>query len=206
MSAHDQLFGGYVPGRSLIHRLPVGAKYGIVFAGTIPAFFTRSWVVSIVLLAVSVVLLALTRVPLRRALTLTPAIVVLGVVLVAYNALIGHSRDGVMNIAMIAACIYLSRLLTFTTPAPVLVDALVAATRPLERFGFNSERFGLAVALVLRSVPYLVGLFSDVRTAARARGLERNWFANLTPVIISTVSYAQRTGDALVARGLGDDD
>ena len=110
-----------------------------------------------------------------------------------------------MVTANLLGCLYLSRALTMTRPAPVLVDALVSATKPLERLGFPSERFGLAVALMLRSIPYLVGLFGDVRTSARARGLERNWFALLTPAVVGAVAYAQRTGDALVARGLGDD-
>ncbi len=206
MSAHDQLFGAYIPGHSVIHRLPVGAKYLLVLAGTIPAFFTRSWIASLVLLACSVALLMLTRLPLGRAVGLGGGIWILVVILMAWNTFVGRPLDGVMNIATIVACIYLSRLLTLTTPAPVLVDARVAAARPLDRVGFNSERFGLSVALVLRSIPYLVSLSSDVRTAARARGLERNWFANLTPVVIGAVAYAQRTGDALVARGLGEDD
>lgn len=205
MSAHDQLFGSYIPGNSVIHRLPVGAKYALVLAGTIPAFFTRSWISSVALLVAAVLLLLLTRLPLRRCLGLGTGILVLAAVLIGWNTFVGRPLDGVANIAVIVACIYLSRVLTLTTPAPVLVDALVTAARPLDRVGFNSERFGLAVALVLRSIPYLVSLSSDVRTAARARGLERNFFANLTPVIIGAVAYAQRTGDALTARGLGDD-
>ena len=87
----------------------------------------------------------------------------------------------------------------------MLVDALVAAARPLERLGARPERFGLAVAILIRSVPYIAGSFGEVRDAARARGLERNVATSLTPVAISAVAYARRTGDALTARGLGDD-
>ena len=142
MSAHDQLFGAYIPGHSVIHRLPVGAKYLLVLAGTIPAFFTRSWIASLVLLACSVALLMLTRLPLGRALGLGGGIWILVAILMAWNIFVGRPLDGVMNIAMIVACIYLSRLLTLTTPAPVLVDALVAAARPLDRVGFNSSASG----------------------------------------------------------------
>jgi biotin transport system permease protein len=88
---------------------------------------------------------------------------------------------------------------------PVLLDAVVAAARPLRWVGLSPERFGLAVSVMLRSVPYLAGAFGDVRDAARARGLERNPMAHLTPVVVRAVGYAQATGDALAARGLGDD-
>ena len=83
MSAHDQLFGAYIPGHSVIHRLPVGAKYLLVLAGTIPAFFTRSWIASLVLLACSVALLMLTRLPLGRALGLGGGIWILVAILMA---------------------------------------------------------------------------------------------------------------------------
>ena len=93
-----------------------------------------------------------------------------------------------------------------TTPMPVLIDALVTATRPLARFGASPERFGLAVAVLVRSIPYVIASFGEVRDAARARGLDRNPLASVTPVVIQAVAYARTTGDALMARGLGDED
>ncbi len=57
---------------------------------------------------------------------------------------------------------------------------------------------------MVRSVPFIAGAFTDVRDAARARGIERNPFVLVTPVIIQTVAYARATGDALAARGLGE--
>lgn len=89
---------------------------------------------------------------------------------------------------------------------PVLIDALVTATRPLARFGASPERFGLAVAVLVRSIPYVIASFGEVRDAARARGLDRNPLASVTPVVIQAVAYARTTGDALMARGLGDED
>ncbi|GAB2490414.1 hypothetical protein GCM10027030_25670 [Luteococcus sediminum] len=206
MRPQDQLFGQYLPGRSVIHRLPVGLKYALLFAGTLPSLLLREWWLAAALVAVAVVLLLATRLPVRLTLRLGTGLLVLVAFLVGYHVLFGEGlATGVMISANLVGCIYLSRMLTFTTPAPVLVDALVGATRPLGRLGFPSERFGLAVALMLRSLPYLVGLFDEVRNSARARGLERNWFAMVTPGVVGAVAYAQRTGDALVARGLGDD-
>jgi biotin transport system permease protein len=57
---------------------------------------------------------------------------------------------------------------------------------------------------MLRSIPFIIGAFDDVRDAARARGLERNLRARTLPVMISTVAYARQTGEALTARGLGE--
>ena len=42
-------------------------------------------------------------------------------------------------------------------------------------------------------------------TAARARGLDRNLRAYATPLVLRMVAHARHTGEALQARGLGDD-
>lgn len=205
MRPQDQLFGLFMPGRSVFHRMPVGAKYAILLLSTIPALLSRQWWLALLLLAFSVVVQLATRLPVRLTLGLGWGMLFLLALIAGYHAVTGHPVTGLMIDANLLGCLYLSRMLTMTTPAPVLVDALVSATKPLRPLGFPSERFGLAVALMLRSIPYLVGLMGDVRTSARARGLDRNWFALLTPSVIGAVAYAQRTGDALVARGLGDD-
>lgn len=205
MRPQDQLFGLYLPGDSVVHRMGVGAKYALLFAATLPALLFDRWPVALGVLGCSVLVLLATGLPARLTLRLPGGLVLLFVLVLGYHAVVGTPLVGVGVAATLLGCVYLSRALTMTTPAPILVDALVGATRPLARFGFPAERFGLAVALMLRSIPFLVGLFGDVRTAARARGLERNWFALLTPAVIGAVAYAQRTGDALVARGLGDD-
>ena len=55
------------------------------------------------------------------------------------------------------------------------------------------------------AVPMTLDLANQSRDAARARGLERSPRARLTPVAIRVVAHARATGDALHARGIGDD-
>jgi biotin transport system permease protein len=107
--------------------------------------------------------------------------------------------------ANLVVALWAARLVTMTTPAPVLVDALVTVTRPLRRIGFPAERFGLAVHVMLRSVPYLSGALAGARQAAAARGLRGQLGRQAAQVAVRAVGYAQATGDAMTARGLGDD-
>ena len=95
-------------------------------------------------------------------------------------------------------------MLTLTTPTPVLMDALVHMLRPLRPLGVNPDQVALAVALMIRSIPHLLGTVDDARMAARARGLQRNPARLLTPVVIGAVAYAERSGEALAARGIGE--
>jgi biotin transport system permease protein len=96
-------------------------------------------------------------------------------------------------------------VLTVTTPVDEVLDAITRALRPLRRLGVDPEKVALAFSLVLRAIPTTVAIADETRDAARARGLERDPRARLTPLVLRVVAQARATGEALHARGLGDD-
>lgn len=206
MSGHAHLFGLYVPGRTLLHRAPAGAKMLLVLAVSLVPLVSRTVVVSLAALAAVALLLVATRAPWRRAYAIPGTLVVVLAVLMACQLWWSTWREGVVLVANVVLCLYASRVLTLTTPAPALLDAMVAGARPLRLVGIDPERVGLAAALMLRSVPHLLDSFEAVRDATRARGIERNVVARVTPVVVHAVAYAQATGEALAARGLGEED
>jgi biotin transport system permease protein len=69
----------------------------------------------------------------------------------------------------------------------------------------NPERVALVLALAVRSVPVVAGLARDVQEARLARGAGRSVRAFAVPLVIRTVRYADRLGEALAARGVDDD-
>ncbi|MDQ7994130.1 MAG: CbiQ family ECF transporter T component, partial [Propionicimonas sp.] len=149
-------------------------------------------------------LLALCGVGLRYAWGIPLGLWLLLGFLAGYQVLVGAPATAVVVSTNLLIAVYASRLLTMTTPGTVLIDALVAALRPLRRLGIDPDRVGLAVAVMLRSIPVLLDSFDQVRQAARARGRERHLAGLVTPVVIRTVGHAQATGAALAARGLGE--
>ncbi len=205
MSRHDSLFGHYRPTGRAFERLPVGWKYAVVAALTVPPLVVRQWWLTALAFMLVTVLLVAAGLG-RRGLRLPWGLLLLVSLMGLFQVIFGAWLDGVVLAGNVVVAVLASRLLTMTTPMPVLIDALVTAARPLRWMGLSPEQVGLAVAVMLRSVPFLVGAFSEVRDAARARGLERNPLAQVTPVVVRAVGYAQATGDALVARGLGDSD
>lgn len=198
------LFGLYVPGQTWLHRLGVGWKYLLLLGLTVPVLVLAHPVASLVALAASVLLLATARTPPRLTFVLPSAVWVLLAVLAAYHLVVGRPDAAVVVTANLVTAVYASRLLTLTTPGPVLVDALVTFLRPLRLVGADPELVGLAVAVMVRSVPLLLDTFDQVRQAARARGRDRNLFALVTPVVVRAVGQAQAVGAALAARGLGE--
>jgi biotin transport system permease protein len=204
MNPHHRLFGLYVPGQSVFHTLGVGWKYLIVLLVTVPPLLAQSlwWSLAAVLLAV--LCLLATRIGIATILGLPRGLVLLLIAMAGFQYLLGEPVLAAVTTMNVVAAVYTARLLTLTTPGPVLIDALVAFASPLRAVGLDPERIGLAVAVMIRSIPYLLGCFGEVRDAARARGLERNLFAQLAPVVVRAVAYAQATGEALTARGLGE--
>lgn len=196
------LFGGYHPGDSVWHRCGVGWKYLVVLALTLATLAVQHPWATIVSLLLTVVALLTTGLPARMTLAVPWALVVLLLVLAVFQLLIGQPDAAFVVSGNVLQAVLAARLMVCTTPASVLVDALVRAADRVPLV--DGERLGLAVGIMLRSVPFLAGAFYDVRDAARARGLERHWVARLSPVVVRAVGFAQATGEALAARGLGD--
>ncbi len=210
MRGHAFLVAGYVPGTSFIHRLPLGVKALLLLgvavvclASPIISVMAAAAVTTATLAAVMAAhfVAGLAGGRLWRAIKV---MVVFLVLIAAYQWWQHGPWVAWQVIAAIMATVLASNVVTATTPVDELLDGLAAVVRPLERFGADPERFSLTVALMLRSLPFVLGAFGDVRDAARARGLERNLLARSLPVVIATVAYARATGEALAARGLGD--
>lgn len=202
MRSTDALFGNYLPGTSVWHRAGVGWKYLVVLVLTLPALIVQQPWLTTVALVITVLGLLSTGLPARATLALPWGLIGLLAVLALFQVLVGQPTLALVVPGNVLLAVLASRLLITTTRAAVLIDALVAAA---DRIPFvDGERFGLSIGIMLRSVPFLTGAFYDVRDAARARGLERHWIARLTPVVVRAVGFAQATGDALAARGLGE--
>ncbi|MCT9868028.1 energy-coupling factor transporter transmembrane component T family protein [Paenarthrobacter aurescens] len=206
MRGNSFLIANYVRGNSIIHRTPLWLKFLVVAACGTASFLIVDWSVSLVILAIMCGLFLLSGAGLRRLLRaiwiVTPILVVIG--LFQWWQLGGPTAARI--VLNVLVCVVAASVLTATTPVQELLDGVVAIARPFRRFGADPERFALTIAVMLRSIPFIAGAFSDVRDSARARGLERNPRALVLPVFITTVAYARQTGDALAARGLGEPD
>lgn len=205
MRGHGSLLGTYVAGDSLLHRTPLWVKGLAVLLLSTSVLVVNALALTAVaagLVAVGYLLGArLPPIQLWRPLApVWPMLVILG----SYQIIVNGPEPALQVVGNIATCLLAARLLTLTTEGQRLLDGLVALAVPFRRLGADPERFGLTLALMTRSLPYLVGSVADVRDAAKARGLERNPRALVIPVVIGAVAYAHQTGEALAARGLGE--
>lgn len=204
MNAHANPLGFHEPGDGWLFRLPVGAKYLLMLIMVVPPLVAVQWPVTLAALVCTLLFLLTSGITAARALRL--GWMLWGILaalalfhLATLDPVSAFVRPGNLLVAVLAA-----RMLTLTTGTPTLMDAMVRALRPLRPFGVNPDQVALAVALMVRSVTHLMGSVDDARLAARARGLDRNPARLLTPAVIGAVAYAERTGEALVARGVGE--
>lgn len=199
------LLAGYVPGHSWLHRAPLWAKFLCVVAAGAASFVLLDWRVSLLALGTVIAAWLSAGLGVRRLVSSWKLVLPLAGVLFAFQWWQQGPTTALRIVANLLLCFVAAGLLTATVPLRDLLDGVAALARPFRRFGADPERFALAIAIMIRSIPVLAGSFAEVADSARARGLERSVRARTVPVVLSAVAYARRTGDALAARGLGDD-
>jgi len=147
---------------------------------------------------------ALARLPLRATARALLPILITAALAAGYQWWARGPAAAVEVAADLLTLVLAAAVLTATTPADRLLDVLSAAVRPLRRVGVNPDALALAVTLLLRTVPEIARVVSEVRDAARARGLSRDPRLWLTPAVLRVVGRARDQGEALAARGILD--
>lgn len=202
MSYLDAL-GVYHPGRTVLHRLPVGPKLlGLVLLSVVLVVL-RGPLSAVCLLAGALLLAALARVPLLRVVRALRAVLLLAVAVAALQWWSAGPARAVESLLDLLTLCLLGLTLSHTTAVTDMLDAFVGWIGPLRRVGVDPERVALTVGLAIQSLPGTLALALETRDAARARGL-RTPRAYLTPFVIRVVARADETGAALHARGIGD--
>lgn len=196
--------GAFRPGISVLHRAPAGAKLAALAVLTTVLVVVRSPAAVLVGAVVVVTLYGLARWTPAVALAQVRPLWWLVLLLVPFQLLTAGWRAALVVVGTLLVAVAAACLVTLTTRVSDLLDALVAVLRPLRSVGVDPDRAGLALALAVRAVPVVGSLAHDVRDARRARGLDRSVRALAVPLVVRSVRHAQRTGEALVARGLDD--
>lgn len=197
--------GLYHPGTSAVHRASPGLKLALLFVAGVTVVVLRGPRSAVVATVLAVLLALVARVPWRRTSRGVLPVLVTAAVVGLYQ---GWARGPALGIEVALDLVSLvlgATLVTATTRADLLLDVITRVAGPLRHVGLRAETLALAVGLMLRAIPVLVSSTAQARDAARARGLSRHPRALLVPAAVRMVGHAQRTGEALAARGLGED-
>lgn len=180
---------------------PAGHKVAALAASGLLLFLIASPVAAAVAAALALAA-SLALLGARASLSLAGSGLWLAVAAVVVLAAVFEGPDqAVLALFRIVALVVLAHLVTATTPAGAMQDALVAALRPFERLPFvSADKAGLALAVALRSLPRLKAAFAEIRDAQAARGLRAGPAVLLVPLVARVIRLAEETADAIDAR------
>lgn len=197
--------GLYHPGSSSVHRAGPGVKLAVLAGLGAAVVLVRGPWSALVALGLVLGVGVVARVSWHRTSRGVAPVLVAALLVGGYQWWARGAAVGVEVAVDLVALVLAATIVTATTRADRLLDVLARAVRPLRHVGLSPETFALAVGLMLRAIPALVASTTQARDAARARGLDRSPRAILVPAAVRMVARAHATGDALAARGLGED-
>ena len=191
----------YVPGDSIVHRLPAGTKLLMLFAGSTALFAVSGIPVHAGELLVLAGLFRVARLPWRDTLhQLRPALLFL-VPIFLFHVFLTDWVLGLETVLRIVVLLALAVLVTLTTRLSDMIDVIERVARPLRHAGINPSRVGMMLSMVIRFVPLMMREAQEILEAQRARGLDRSAIALLVPLLIKTLKMADDLSDAIEARG-----
>lgn len=198
------LLGIYRPGTTPLHRASAGLKSLLLILAVGVTMVVADPVTSIGIMCASLLLLLSTEPPAKptlRAMSMIMIVAVLTVTFQLWRGDIARAIDVAADLTSIAA---LALAVSCSTPMESMLDLVSRMVRPFGRI-LPPETIGLMFALTLRAIPEAARIFIEARTAARARGLERDPRAVLIPGATRTVGFALQLGQALHARGIAEE-
>ncbi|MDO5511336.1 energy-coupling factor transporter transmembrane protein EcfT [Corynebacterium sp.] len=197
--------GVYLPGHTLIHRLPAGGKFLALLAFIVSStFLVTTPVAAGLCLAVVVVGYTIARVPLTTALGQTLPVLPVLAVLGAFQWWQRGWSFALTTVLVLLASVAAAALLTLTTTIAELMAAIERGLSPFARVGLPVETISLAVSLTLRLIPLQLATVQDVLAARKARGAGFSVAAFGTPVLVRSIRRARLLAEALIARGAAD--
>ena len=222
------LLGRYLQGDSFIHRLDPRTKFLATFLFIIIVFLANNWLTYFILAIFTMIALLASKIPMRffwngvkPLLWVILFTVVLQMVFTTGGdvyvewAFIKITSYGVINAIFIFLrfmfIIFISTLMTLTTPPLQIADAMESIMKPLGKIGVPVHEIALMLSIALRFVPTLMDEAQKIMNAQRARGVdfgEGNLFEQmkaiipiLIPLFVSSFNRAEDLATAMEARG-----
>lgn len=222
------ILGRYIPGDSILHRMDPRAKLVASFYYIGIIFLARSWPAYAVLFVFTMSLVLISKIKLGffiKGVRPLLWLILFTVLLQIFFTRGGHvywqwgfltlTHYGLLNGAYIfmrfVLIIFMSTLLTLTTPPLSLADAIESLLKPLKAIRFPVYEVALMLSIALRFVPTLMDETTKIMNAQRARGVDfgegsllkqmKAIVPILIPLFVSSFNRADDLATAMEARG-----
>lgn len=223
----DITFGQYYPGSSFIHKMDPRAKLVLAVVYIVAVFLCTNFYCYLAVFCFLVLIMLISRVPVKSVLRSIKAILFLVVMTMAINVLfykegkvlfswgiIKITSEGLQFTAKMAMrLVFLvlgTTMVTLTTTPMTLTDGLENLMTPLKYIKVPIHDIALIMSIALRFIPSLMDEINKIMMAQKARGASfdtGNLFARakalipvLIPLFVSSFRIAEDLALALDAR------
>jgi biotin transport system permease protein len=193
----------HVAGDTFLHRLPAGVKLAGLAVASLVLFLIHSPLTLALAALVAGTLHAMMKLGWRASWQRLRVILLTIMVVAGFTLVINSPADAVAVFFRLVALALLAATITASTSTGEFIDVVTRAAYPLERLGiFRASDIGLAIGLVLRFLPDILGRYQSIRDAHHARGLKPKFLTLAVPLIIQTLKSADEIAAAIDARGI----
>lgn len=106
----------------------------------------------------------------------------------------------------ITTIILCAALVTLTTSISAILAVILQLLKPLQRYGINTNRIGVALSLAISVIAIISSSMKTVREASRARGIRTGLVLGVqtwaVPLMVLVLKQADEIADSLDARGV----
>lgn len=222
------IFGRFIPVESPLHRMDARAKILFVFGFICIVFLANNVITNAILLGFTILAILLSNVPVKFLLNgLKPIFIIilftffLHVFLTREGALVadwgwikiyeGGIRQGVFISLRFVYLIFVTSLLTLTTPPITLTDGIESLLNPFKKVKLPVHELALMMSISLRFIPTLMEETEKIMKAQTARGVDfstgpikeriKAIVPLLIPLFVSSFKRAEELALAMEARG-----
>ena len=199
------MFATYIPGDSLLHRLPAGLKILLVCVLVLAAtlLIREPWHV-LPALALTAALHAIGRIRPRAAWDQVRPVLPMLIAILVLQWIVADLDTALRVCGALLVAIAVAGLVALTTRISDMLDAVTRAAGPLRHVGVSPDRIALVLVLTIRAIPLIARRLRQVTEARKARGLGMSIRALVVPTVLGALTTADQLGDALAARGVDD--
>ena len=223
----DITLGQYFPGTSVIHRLDPRTKLIMLVAYIVALFVAKSWVSYGIMLAFLIVVIKISKIPVKSIVRgMKPLVMILvftGVLNLFFTpgerdlVKIGFLRisdtgleNAIFMVLRILLLIMGTFLMTYTTSPISLTDGLERLLNGLKRFRVPVHELAMMMSIALRFIPTLIEETDKIMSAQKARGADfesgtlmekaKALIPILVPLFISAFRRADELATAMECR------
>ena len=225
---NSMLMGRYIPGNSFIHRMDPRSKLLVVIAFIVVIFLAHDWLGYLLLLAYTLAGVALSRIPISYFLKGLRPMIGLILFTVIFQMLftpgahllwqfwifrisVGSMINAVYIFFRFVLIIFISTVLTLTTPPLTLADGIETGLAPLKKIKVPVHELGLMLSISLRFIPTLMDDTTMIMNAQKARGMDfgegnllqkiKSVIPILIPLFVESFRRADDLAVAMESRG-----